>query len=85
MEDITKPSITRIARRAGVKSVSEDCFGTIRHLISNRLDDIISTALVANSEHQTKTLMSDDIYDAFSLLGTNITQSTDLGTTTCSK
>lgn len=85
MEDITKPSITRLARRAGVKSVSDDCFNIIRYIISNRIDDIISTALVVNSEHQTKTLMADDIYDAFSLLGVNVTQSNDLGTTTCSK
>lgn len=85
MEDITKPSITRLARRAGVKSVSDDCFNIVRNIIYNRLDDLISAALVVNSEHQTKTLMSDDIYDAFSLLGINVTQSNDLGTTTCSK
>lgn len=85
MEDITKPSITRLARQAGVKSVSDDCFNTVRNLIYNRLDELISTALIVNSEHQTKTLMSEDIYDAFSLLGINVTQSNDLGTTTCSK
>ena len=85
MEDITKPSITRLARQAGVKSVSDDCFNTVRNLIYNRLDELISTALIVNSEHQTKTLMSEDIYDAFSLLGIDVTQSNDLGTTTCSK
>jgi histone H3/H4 len=85
MEDITKPSITRLARRAGVKSVSDDCFNTIRHIIYNRLEELIYTSLIVNSEHQTKTLMSDNIYDAFSLDGCNITQSNDLGTTTCSK
>lgn len=83
--DITKPSITRLARRAGVKSVSDECFGLIRQLITNRLDSLLLAALVVNSEHQTKTLMSDDIYDAFSLIGENVTQSSDLGTTTCSK
>jgi histone H3/H4 len=85
MEDITKPSITRLARRAGVKSVSDDCFNPIRNIIASRLDEIIKAVLVVNSEHQTKTLMTDDIYDAFSLLGNNITQSNDLGTTTCPK
>jgi histone H3/H4 len=85
MEDITKPSITRLARRAGVKSVADDCFNPIRHLIANRLDNIIRTALIVNSEHQTKTLMSDDVYNAFSLIGCNVTQSSDLGTTTCAK
>jgi histone H3/H4 len=85
MEDITKPSITRLARRAGVKSVSDDCFNTIRHIIYNRLEELIYTSLIVNSEHQTKTLMSDNIYDAFYIDGCNITQSNDLGTTTCSK
>jgi histone H3/H4 len=85
MEDITKPSITRLARRAGVKSVSDDCFHAIRHLIANRLDELILAALVVNSEHQTKTLMADDVYDSFGLVGQNVAQSNDLGTTTCSK
>ena len=85
MEDITKPSITRLARRAGVKSVSDDCFNPIRNIIASRLDELIKAVLVVNSEHQTKTLMADDIYDAFSLLGNNITQSNDLGTTACPK
>ena len=85
MEDITKPSITRLARRAGVKSVSDDCFNPIRHIIAERLEEIISTAVIVNSEHQTKTLMAYDLYDAFSLIGCNVTQSSDLGTTTCSK
>jgi histone H3/H4 len=83
--DITKPSITRLARRAGVKSVSDDCFNAIRKLINNRLDDLIAASLVVNSEHQTKTLMAEDVYDSFSLIDQNITQSNDLGTTTCSK
>ena len=57
MEDITKPSITRLARRAGVKSVSDDCFNPIRLLIANHLDELVRAALVVNSEHQTKTLV----------------------------
>lgn len=85
MEDITKPSITRLARRAGVKSVSDECFNPIRNIISYKMDDIIKTALIVNSEHQTKTLMAEDIYEAFILLKHNVTQSNDLGTTTCSK
>lgn len=85
MEDITKPSITRLARRAGVKSVSDDCFSHIRSIISSKLDEIVQAALVVNSEHQTKTLMAEDIYEAFTLLKHNVTQSNDLGTTTCSK
>ena len=83
--DITKPSITRLARRAGVKSVSDECFHAIRKIITNRLDELILASLIVNSEHQTKTLMSEDVYDSFSIIGHNVTQSNDLGTTTCSK
>jgi histone H4 len=83
--DITKPSITRLSRRGGVKSVSDDCFDVVRHIISNRLDEVLSASIVVNSEHQTKTLMSDDLYDALNLLGYNITQSNDLSTSTCNK
>ena len=85
MQDITKPSITRLARRAGVKSVSDECFNPIRNTIFSQMDFLIKAALVVNSEHQTKTLMAEDIYEAFTLLKHNVTQSNDLGTTTCSK
>ena len=82
MEVISKPSITRLARRSGVKSVSEDCFDYIRLIINEFLDEIVQVSLVANSEHQTKTLMPDDVYNAFTLLDQNITQSTDFGVST---
>lgn len=85
MEGITRPSIIRLARRGGVKSLSDDCFETVRTLVGVKLSDVINTALVVNSEHQTKTLMADDIYEALYLLNHNVTQSNELGTSTCSK
>ena len=85
MDYITKPSITRLARRAGVKSLSEDCYNTVRDLVGVYLAEIIGSALVVNSEHNTKTLMPEDIYEALRLRGYNVTQSQELGTTTFSK
>ena len=85
MEHLTKPAITRLARKAGVKSLSEDCYNSINKLVKTQLSEIIVAALVVNSEHNTKTLMPEDIYDAFNLRGYNVTQSNDLGTTTCAK
>jgi histone H3/H4 len=85
MENITKPSITRLARRAGVKSISDNCFDTIRDLIDYRLQEVISASLIVNSERQTKTLMADDVYEALRLLNYNVTQSIDMGKSTCSK
>jgi histone H3/H4 len=83
--DINKPSITRLARRAGVKSVSEDCFNIVRGLIVTELEEIIRLTMIVNSEHQTKTLMPDDIYEAISFNGENLSRSSELGTSTCSK
>ena len=85
MDHITKPSITRLARRAGVKSLSDDCYNTIRGIVGEYLSDIIIASLVVNSEHNTKTLMPEDIYEALRLRGYNVSQSHDLGTTTCAK
>lgn len=85
MEDITKPSITRLARKAGVKSVSDDCFPAVRQLISDKLVEVVNAAMIVNSEHQTKTLMPEDVYSAFKLIGQNVTHSSDLGKSTCSK
>ena len=82
---ITKPSITRLARRAGVKSVSDDCFNIINQIILTRLNEVILASLIVNSEHQTKTLMADDVYDSLLLIHENVSKSSDLGTTTCSK
>lgn len=83
--ELSKPSLTRLARRAGIKSISEECFPTLRNVILQKLDIIIQNALIVNSEHQTKTLMTDDIYESLYLLGENITQSQNLGTNIVTK
>ena len=85
MENITKPSITRLARRAGVKSLSDNCYDTVRELVNMYLKDVTVAALVVNSEHNTKTLMAEDVYEALRIRGYNVAQSNDLGTTTCAK
>lgn len=85
VSSITKPSITRLARRAGVKSLSEDCLEIIKHIILSKLNEIIVASLIVNSENQTKTLMVEDIYDSLMLLNENISQSSELGTSTSNK
>jgi histone H4 len=84
MTDITKPAIIRLARRSGVKSISDDCYDTIRNLIKSKLEEIIESAIVVNSEHQTKTLMAQDIYEALHLLNYNVAQSSELSSSSCS-
>jgi histone H3/H4 len=83
MEYITKPSITRVARRAGVKTMSEDCYTFIHDTIGQKIEEIMKVALVVNGARSTKTLMLDDIHYALSLKGYNVAKSTDIGTGTC--
>ena len=85
MERITKPSINRLAKRAGVKSLSEECYETIKNLIGMELNTIIKTCIIVNSENQTKTIMVKDVYNALHLLNHNVTESTDLNNTLCMK
>lgn len=85
MEDIytglTKSAITKLARRAGVKSVSEDCYETIRNLIGMKLNEIIKGIIITNNNHNTKTIMTSDVYKTLEILGYNITESNELNCT----
>jgi histone H3/H4 len=85
MEYITKPSLIRLARRAGVKSISDDCYAVIHEAIGEKIQEITKIALLVNSGRSTKTLMVEDVQDALRLKGYNVAQSTDLGKGTCVK
>ena len=85
MEKISKPSISRIARRAGVKSISEECYETIRNLIGMELTSIVKNIILMNNHNQTKTIMVKDVYDTLHLMDYNVTQSNDLNTDSCLK
>ena len=74
----TKPAITRLARRAGVKSMSDDCVATIRSLIGMELNEIIRMAVIMNEQNATKTVMTDDIYNALHFMNVNIAKTDDL-------
>ena len=85
MDYITKPSITRLARTAGVKSLSDDSFATIQNILEEVVSNTMKKTLVVNSEHNTKTLMLDDFYDAMKLEGISVAKSNDLSKNNCIK
>ena len=82
---LARPSLMRIARRGGIKSLSEDCYPEMRDIVNNQLEEILRVAMIVNGEKHTKTLMVEDIYETLALMGHHVTRSSDLGTTTCSK
>ena len=75
MEFISKSSIKRIARKSGVKNISDDCYITIYDNIDKMINDIIKSAIIINNGQNTKTLMLDDIYNSFEMNGYKIAKS----------
>ena len=82
MESVHKPGIVRLARIAGVKSVSDGSVETVRNIVTNHLSELIKVVCIANGESGTKTVMKDDLYAAFNLMGINMARSESLGTST---
>ena len=80
--NVNKPSLTRLARQAGIKSVADDCYPHIRYLINRRLTQVLDNSLVLN---RTKTLLPNDVYKALEIENIHITKSDCLDTTTQSK
>lgn len=80
MDGLSKPCISKLSRMAGAKSLSDDCYDTIRNLIGIKLNEIISNIIIVNDNHQIKTIMSNDVYKALELSGILITESTALNT-----
>jgi len=74
--EITKPSITRLARVAGIKSISDDVYPYIRALAESKIRDICGDVLNIS---QTKSVMVEDIYNALKIRGENLTYSKDIG------
>jgi histone H3/H4 len=85
MDKLTKPSINRLTKRAGVKSISDDCHDTIRNLIGMELNNIIKNIIIMNEQNNTKTMMVKNVYDALHLMDYNATFSTELTTNSCLK
>jgi hypothetical protein len=71
-----------MAQKSGAKSMSAECIDGIRGLIGDILDDLARAVVIANSEHQTKTIMPGHVYAALRSRGYNVTPSTKLSTST---
>jgi len=85
MEKFTKPSIVRVARKAGIKNLSDDCYDTIRDMVSMKLKEVLSAAVITNDVRGTKTLMANDVVNSLRLQGVYISRSSDLNDQTCAK
>lgn len=61
-------SIKKLTKCAGIKSMSEDCFDVIKHLINVKVEKVCKTACMIMTEEKTKTLSSTHVHHALELL-----------------
>jgi hypothetical protein len=48
--------------------------------MNNKIDEIIKTMLIVNSEHKTKTIIVNDVYESLQILNHNVAESSELNT-----
>jgi histone H3/H4 len=82
---IKKPSLERIAKRSGVKSLSSDCYPLLYKIMISKMVELSQNILIVNSEGTTKTIMKSNVYDGLHIMGHNIGQSDCVGVKTCAK
>lgn len=84
MRTFKKPAITRVARRAGIKNLSEESYQMIENLIFSKLESVLKSAFIVNEQTNTKTLMPGDVVESLRLQGVNVSRSI-LSTDGCPK
>ena len=73
-------ALTRLARRAGVKSMSTECLEVLRAALVTELDRVSGVIKLVNRERKIKTVMPEDVYEALNLMGKSMAVSKNLGT-----
>src|SRR3989304_977601 len=61
MENLTKPAIRRLARRGGVKRISQNCYSLIRTSLKGFLSDIMMIVAVLAEYEKKKTVKAKDV------------------------
>ena len=82
-DELTKPALQRLALQAGIKIMSIECFPVIRGLILTEIDDICRRINILNSQHNTTTIMLNDLENAIKTKGVRIATSSAIGDSSC--
>lgn len=74
------PTMTRLARKAGVKSMSEECKEKIEEIGIKKLENILLKAERVRKERKGKILIVEDIRTALEMDGERVVAVENLGT-----
>ena len=72
MSDISKQGIIRLARKAGVKSLSASCIPLMRKLMSEKVEDILKLTIILSENNKYKTTGVEDLVKALEYDGVNL-------------
>ena len=81
---ITKPSLQRLARQAGVKTMAADCSDILRKLLADEAERVCCAMLIFNEQRNTRTIMLDDLYPAIQERGCRLATSSSISASICS-
>lgn len=73
MEKLPKTVVTQMARKAGIKTVSDDTESIIIDIVNDTLTDVLRHSIIASEEVDSKILSKKNIIDGMSLMDINIT------------
>lgn len=73
------PAMTRLARKAGVKSMSEECKERIQEIGEEKLEKILLAAEKVREERKGKILTVEDIRTALEINGNRVVIADKLG------
>ena len=62
----------KLARRAGVNGLSNNCVDYITSLVYTRLSEVVDSAKIVRDEREAKVLTDADVMNALRLLGETI-------------
>ncbi len=77
----TRPSILKIARKAGVKSLSDDCYALLDTYMAMRIEQLVKQGISIHKVRGGKVLLPDDIQQALKLNGVFRTNGDELSFT----
>lgn len=69
---IKNTSVTKLARRAGIKSLAESSYQTINDLATHKCQEVINVLRIVNANNNTKTITQKDYQTAMKMLGENV-------------
>ncbi len=84
MDSVTKPSIQRLCKKAGVKSMSVQCVDLIKNIMELECDVLIDNIISYNETSKAKTVMASDVYKSINDIGYILSKSDHLGKGICS-